>query len=106
MEFRWKKAGEEFWTLDNHCWYLGIDLIMREKEEIGKINLVCRPQKVMYDIPDTEIECTIYKYSSKKQNIKKLYVAIGEFKNYKVVFFDEISAINTVNEINSSKKIK
>jgi len=95
MEFEWEKAGEEFWTT-NCAWCLGIDLIHHHREEIGKVNLICRPKRVLYDLPDTEIECTIYKYSSEFSGIDELYVAIGKFRNYWVVFNDKLSANQTL----------
>ena len=70
------------------------------------LNLICRPKKVLYNSPDTEIECTIYKYSSEPDYIDELYVAIGKYKNYWVVFNDKLSANKTVEKINSRKSQK
>lgn len=102
MEYEWEKAGEEFWTT-NCAWYLGIDLIHHTKEEVGKVTLTCRPKQVLYDLPDLDIDCIIYKYSSKAENIDELYVAIGRFRNYWVVFNDKLSAKKTLDKIHSNK---
>lgn len=100
MKYIWDNVGEEFWTT-NCAWCLGIDLVWDEKKEtVGKVNLTCRPKKVLYDLPDTEIEFTIYKYSSKTDGIDELYAAIGKFKNYYVVFLDKISSDKVLSKIN------
>lgn len=102
MKYEWEMAGEEFWS-SGHAWCLGIDLLHHEREEVGKVKLFCRPKKVLYDLPDTEIDSTIYKYFSKSNGIDELYAAIGRFKNYWVVFNDKLSANKTLNEINSRR---
>ena len=61
---------------------------------------------MLYNSDDTESECTIYKYSSKSNGIDELYVAIGKYKNYWVVFNAKLSANKTVEKINSSKSQK
>ena len=82
---------------------MGIDFIHHQREEVGKVKLICRPKRVLYNVPDTEIECVIYKYSSKSNGIDELYVVIGKFKNYWVVFNDKLSTNKVLNKINSKK---
>lgn len=102
MEYDWESPGEEFWT-SNCAWCLGIDLIHHQREEVGKVKLFCRPKRVCFDLPDTEIDCTIYKYTSKSNGIDEFYAAIGRFKYYWVVFNDKISADKTLTKINSKR---
>lgn len=99
MRYEWDNVGEEFWTT-NCAWCLGIDLIHHQREQVGKVKLFCRPKKVLYDLPDVEIECTVYKYSSKENNIDEIYAAVGKFKNYWVVFNDKLSFNKALENIN------